>query len=98
MKVNFKVKIFEVVVFKYVYVFDRVVFFGKIKENFYGVIDNFFVKDKIRRGYMEFFKVVMYYMEEFGFVKDVEIYNRMLDVFFRGCFENRILFDVIWVK
>lgn len=47
---------------------------------------------------MEFFKVVMYYMEEFGFVKDVEIYNRMLDVFFRGCFENRILFDVIWVK
>lgn len=93
-----KVKVFLLFMFKYVVLFEKVVFLGKIKENFVGVIDNFFVRNWIRRGYMEFFKIVMNYVEEFDLGKDVEVYNRMLDVFFRGRFDNRILFDVIWVK
>ena len=98
LKVNPKVKISEAVVSKHVHAFDRAASFGKTKENFHGVIDNFLAKDKTRRGHMEFLKAAMHYMEEFGLVKDVETYNRMLDVFPRGRFENRTLFDAIWAK
>lgn len=98
LKVNPKVKISEAVVSKHVHAFDRAASFGKTKENFHGVIENFLAKDKTRRGHMEFLKAAMHYMEEFGLVKDVETYNRMLDVFPRGRFENRTLFDAIWAK
>lgn len=93
-----EVKVVKVVFLKYVILFERVVFFKKFKESFFGVIDIFFLKDCIRRGYMEFLKIVMVYMEEFGVEKDVEVYNRLLDVFLWGWYDNRIFFDVIWVK
>ncbi|KAL9956537.1 hypothetical protein ACROYT_G038025 [Oculina patagonica] len=93
-----EVKISKAVVSKYVHSFERAVSFGKTKENFIGVIDNFLVKDRTRRGHMEFLKAAMHYVEEFGLVKDVETYNKMLDVFPRGRFENRTLFDAIWAK
>jgi len=98
LKVNPKVKISETVVSKHVHAFERAASFGRTKENFHGVIDSFLAKDKTRRGHMEFLKGAMHYMEEFGLVKDVETYNRMLDVFPRGRFENRTLFDAIWAK
>lgn len=98
LKINPKVKISETVVSKHVHAFERAASFGKTKESFHGVIDSFLAKDKTRRGHMEFLKAAMHYMEEFGLVKDVETYNRMLDVFPRGRFENRTLFDAIWAK
>lgn len=93
-----EVKISKAVVSKYVHSFERAASFGKTKESFLGVIDNFLANDRTRRGHMEFLKAAMHYMEEFDLVKDVEAYNKMLDVFPRGRFENRTLFDAIWAK
>lgn len=93
-----KLKISKAVVSKHVHSFERAASFGKTKENFIGVIDNFLAKDRYRRGHMEFLKAAMHYMEEFDLVKDVETYNRMLDVFPRERFKNRTLFDAIWAK
>ena len=93
-----KVKVSPAAMSKYVVSFEKAASLGKTKENFLGEIDNFLVKDRTRRGHMEFLKTAMHYMEEFDLVKDVETYNRMLDVFPRGRFDNRTLFDAIWAK
>ena len=78
--------------------FERAASLEKSKESFYGVIDTFLAKDRTRRGHMEFLKTAMNYMEEFGLEKDVEAYNRLLNVFPRGRYDNRTLFDAIWAK
>lgn len=93
-----EIKVSTAVVSKYVKAFERAASFGKSKENFFGVIENFISKDRHRRGHMEFLKAAMNYMEEFDLVKDVETYNKMLNVFPRNRFENRSLFDAIWAK
>ena len=93
-----KVKVSPLSMSKHVVSFEKAASLGKTKENFVGVIDNFLARNRTRRGHMEFLKTAMNYVEEFDLGKDVEVYNRMLDVFPRGRFDNRTLFDAIWAK
>ena len=93
-----EVKAVKAVLSKHVASFERAASLENSKENFFSVIDAFLAKDRTRRGHMEFVKTAMAYMEEFGVEKDVEAYNRLLDVFPRGRYDNRTLFDAIWAK
>jgi len=93
-----EVKAVKAALSKHVATFERAATLEKSKESFFSVIDTFLAKDRTRRGHMEFLKTAMTYMEEFGVEKDVEAYNRMLDVFPRGRYDNRTLFDAIWAK
>lgn len=93
-----EVKTVKAALSKHVATFERAASLEKSKESFFSVIDTFLAKDRTRRGHMEFLKTAMTYMEEFGVEKDVEAYNRMLDVFPRGRYDNRTLFDAIWAK
>ena len=83
---------------KFVSSFEKAVSLGKTKDNFCGVIDAFIASDRTRRGHMEFLKTALKYMEDFGVTKDVEAYNKMLNVFPRGRYQNKTLFDAIWAK
>ena len=93
-----EVKAVKAALSKHVASFERAASIKKSKDSFFDVIDNFLAKDRTRRGHMEFLKTAMAYMEEFGLEKDVEAYNRLLDVFPRGRYVNRTLFDAIWAK
>lgn len=93
-----EVKAVKAALSKHATSFERAASLKKSKESFFGVIDTFLSKDRTRRGHMEFLKTAMAYMEEFGVEKDVEAYNRLLDVFPRGRYDNRTLFDAIWAK
>ena len=68
------------------------------KGSFCEVLEKFKARDRTRRGHMEFLKTALNYMDVFGLEKDLEVYNRLLDVFPRGRFENKTLFDAIWAK
>ena len=93
-----EVKAVKAALSKHVASFERAASLEKSQESFFDVIDTFLAKDRTRRGHMEFLKTAMTYMEEFGLEKDVEAYNRLLDVFPRGRFDNKTLFDAIWAK
>ena len=93
-----EVKSVKAALSKHVASFERAASIEKSKESFFDIIDDFLAKDRTRRGHMEFLKTAVVYMEEFGIEKDVEAYNRLLDVFPRGRYNNRTLFDAIWAK
>lgn len=93
-----EVKSVKAALSKHVSSFERAASIEKSKESFFDIIDDFLAKDRTRRGHMEFLKTAVVYMEEFGLEKDVEAYNRLLDVFPRGRYNNRTLFDAIWAK
>lgn len=93
-----EVKAAKTALSKHVASFERAASIKKSKESFFGVIDGFISRDRSRRGHMEFLKTAMVYMEEFGVEKNVEAYNRLLDIFPRGRYDNRTLFDAIWAK
>lgn len=71
---------------------------GKTRKHFISVLENFNNNNKTRRGHMDLIRVSMEFMDKFGLEDDLEAYNAMLNVFPRGRFENRTLFDAIWPK
>ena len=68
------------------------------KDSFCKVVETFKTRDKTRRGHMKFISTAMDYLDSFGLEKDLDVYNQLLDVFPRGRFENKTLFDAIWAK
>ena len=93
-----EVKTARVPLSRYAATFEKAVALEATKENFYDVVDTFAAKDRTRRGHMEFLKTATEYMEQFNVEKDLTAYNKLLDVFPRGRFKNRTLFDAIWAK
>ncbi|EDO47956.1 predicted protein [Nematostella vectensis] len=71
---------------------------GKTRDNFIEILESFSRHDRNRRGHMELLKTAMNYMDIYGLEKDLLAYNAMLDVFPRGRFQNRTLFDAVWPK
>lgn len=71
---------------------------GKSSDNFISVLTNFNKTNRPRRGHMELIRVSLDFMDNFDLEGDLEAYNAILDVFPRGRFQNRTLFDAIWPK
>ncbi|CAH1273668.1 ECSIT [Branchiostoma lanceolatum] len=58
----------------------------RTKANFLKVLDNFTKKDIRRRGHVEFIYAALAKMKDFGVHKDLEVYNKLLDVFPKNVF------------
>ncbi|KAK3717304.1 hypothetical protein QZH41_002309 [Actinostola sp. cb2023] len=71
---------------------------GKSRENFINVLETFNRNNRPRRGHMDLLRVSMDFMDKFALEGDLEAYNALINVFPRGRFENRTLFDAIWPK
>jgi len=68
------------------------------REGFFKAVDIYVDRNKRRHGHMEFIVTAMKFIEPYGLAKDLEVYNKLLDVFPRDKFVNRTLFDAIWPK
>ena len=68
------------------------------KEGFINAVEIFINKNKIRRHHVDFITTAMKFIEPYGLEKDIEVYNKLIDVFPRNKFVNRTLFDAVWPK
>lgn len=69
--------------------FERVSKEVKTKATFNRVMDVFIKKDIRRRGHVEFIYAALKKMPEFGVERDLEVYNKLLDVFPKEVFVPR---------
>lgn len=69
---------------------------GADKETFYQLIETFAEVDKRKRGHLQFIETALRYMKHFRVEKDIDAYNRLLDVFPKGVFVARNIWQVIF--
>lgn len=68
------------------------------KEQFALALNEFVSREKYRKGHVQFVRIAMQRMDEFGLKKDLETYNRIIDIFPRGRFAPRRMLDAIWPR
>jgi signaling intermediate in Toll pathway protein len=68
------------------------------RESFTKAVEAFLMRDKRRRGHLDFIDASLKWMEVAGLAKDLPTYNLLLDVFPRDRFRNRTLMDAIWPR
>ncbi|KAG7484941.1 hypothetical protein MATL_G00055730 [Megalops atlanticus] len=69
--------------------FERAALEAKTKATFNQVLDVFIKRDIRRRGHVEFIYAALRKMPEFGVERDLEVYNKLLDVFPKEIFVPR---------
>ncbi len=70
----------------------------KKREQFAMALNEFVVREKYRKGHVQFIRIAMQRMDEFGLQKDLETYNRIIDIFPRGRFAPTRLLDAVWAR
>lgn len=68
------------------------------REQFSLVLKEFMVREKYRKGHVNFIKMAIHRMDEFGLEKDVVTYNRILDMYPKGRFAPRRMLDAFWPR
>ena len=68
------------------------------QEQFAMALNEFVRREKYRKGHVAFIRVAMQRMEEFNLEKNLESYNRLIDVFPRGRFAPRRMIDAFWPR
>lgn len=68
------------------------------KDGFVKAVDVYIGKNRTRRGHIDFISTAMKFIEPYKLDNDIEVYNKLLDVFPKDKFNNRTLFDAIWPK
>ena len=68
------------------------------EQGFLEAIETFKKKDVKRVRVMDFITTAVTYMEPFGVAKNVESYNQLLNVFPKGRYHNRTVFDTLWTR
>lgn len=58
----------------------------------------FKARDKYMRGHMTFIKLALSKLEEFELQTNLMTYNRILDLFPKGRYNNKTLLDAVWPK
>lgn len=58
----------------------------------------FKARDKYMRGHMRFISLTLSRMEDFGLQANLMTYNRVLDMFPKGRYNNKTLLDAVWPK
>jgi len=66
------------------------------REQFYLAIDKYLEKEKYRRNHVQFILAAARRMNEFGLNKDLEAYNKLINVFPRGKFLPRRMIEAFW--
>lgn len=67
-------------------------------EQFTLALNEFLVREKYRKGHIGFIRTAMLRMDEFGLEKDLETYNKLIDIFPRGRFAPRSMIDAFWPR
>ena len=68
------------------------------KEKFANALKDYLVREKFRRGHVNFIAIALHRMEEFSVEKDLESYNMLLNVFPKNKFHGRNRFERLWPK
>ena len=68
------------------------------RDQFSIAVNQFLAREKYRRGHVAFIRVALQRMDEFGLHKDLETYNKLLNVFPRGRFKPRRMLDAFWPR
>lgn len=68
------------------------------EDQFKVALDEFVVRDKHRRTHLKFISTALEKVDEFGLQRHLQIYKDMLDLFPKGRFVNKTLFDALWPK
>lgn len=68
------------------------------QDQFKVALQEFLVRDKHRRTHLKFISTALEKVDEFGVQKNIQIYKDILDLFPKGRFVNRTLFDALWPR
>ena len=68
------------------------------RDKFTSALDAYLSLEKYRRGHVKFIKEGLGRMDDFGLQKDLVSYNRLIDLFPRGHFNNKRFFDTLWPR
>ena len=68
------------------------------EDQFKMALQEFLVRDKHRRTHLKFINTALENVDEFGLQKNIQIYKDVLDLFPKGRFVNRTLFDALWPR
>ena len=79
-------------------IFETVAISSPNAEGFTKAIETFKKQDVKRLRVMDFITTAVTYMEAFGVAKNVDIYNQLLDLFPKGRYHNRNVFDTLWTR
>ncbi|KAJ7316975.1 hypothetical protein JRQ81_003137 [Phrynocephalus forsythii] len=77
-------------------IFDHAANDGKTKATFQKALELFCQRDVRRRGHVEFIYAAVKKMPEFGVEKDIDVYNKILDVFPKNVFVPRNFFQRVF--
>ena len=79
-------------------IFETIALNSPDEQGFEKAIGEFQKRDVKRLKLIDFVSTAMAYMEPFGVSKNLLIYNRLLDVFPKGVYHNRNVFDTLWTR
>ena len=79
-------------------IFESLAVSSPNEQGFRDAIETFKKRDVKRVKVMDFVSTAVTYMEQFGVSKNVDSYNRLLDVFPKGRYHNRTVFDTLWTR
>ncbi|XP_065680995.1 evolutionarily conserved signaling intermediate in Toll pathway, mitochondrial-like isoform X1 [Hydra vulgaris] len=68
------------------------------KDGFIKAVDQWINKNKVRHGHIDFIATAMKFIEPYGLGKEIEVYQKLFDVFPRDRFNNKTLLDAVWPK
>lgn len=68
------------------------------EDQFKVALQEFLVRDKHRRTHLKFIGTALEKVDGFGLQKNIQIYKDLLDLFPKGRFVNRTLFDALWPR
>ncbi|XP_013785802.1 evolutionarily conserved signaling intermediate in Toll pathway, mitochondrial-like isoform X2 [Limulus polyphemus] len=64
------------------------------KKTFITALESYEKRDRLRRGHVEFIYSALKFMEEFGVHKDLAVYKKLLEIFPKGKFIAKNMFQV----
>ena len=79
-------------------IFENLAVSSPNEQGFREAIETFKKRDVKRLRVMDFISTAVTYMEPFGVAKNVDSYNHLLDLFPRGRYHYRTVFDTLWTR
>lgn len=67
-------------------------------DQFSMAVDQFLIREKYRKGHVAFIRLALQRMDEFGLERDLETYNKLLQIFPKGRFKPRRMLDALWPR
>lgn len=79
-------------------IFENIVVSLPNEHGFHEAVQTFKKRDVKGIKMIDFISTAVNYMEAFGVAKNVDSYNQLLDMFPKGKYHNRTVFDTLWTR